>query len=253
MKLTLLLIVFGFSSYCFADEIEKEIKIAIIDWCPAICPDKEKPGYIYEVVKKVFENSSYHITFVTMPWPRAIKEVSTGKYHALLAPIKSEAPQLIYPKHEVGIQKTCFYTRKDDPWNFDGIDSLKRKRSIAIVKGNSLLEYDNFVKANPQVFKYITFDKFLARTIKMIKNERINTFVYTKTETSFYFNNNKLKEQFKNSGCVQGSKLYLAFNPNFRESSREAIKFFDKRMAILKQGSFIRKLMKTYGLEDWRR
>jgi hypothetical protein len=172
----------------------------VIDWCRAICPAQSKPCYIVDIVQKVFIGSKYELTLTPMPWPRAIDEVTKGDYHALLAPVKIEAPQLIYPDNEVGVQKTCFYTDKSDLWNFDGIKSLQQNRMIAMVKGNYLLEYDNFVRKNPKIFRYITYKDYLPRTIKMINSKRLNTFVYTKTEGTYYLKNNNFLINIKMLG-----------------------------------------------------
>ena len=73
------------------------IKIAAIDWCPQICINEESPGYTVELIKKIFQNSEYTVNIDIFPWTRAIKYVSEGRYDALLAPAKKEAPHLIFP------------------------------------------------------------------------------------------------------------------------------------------------------------
>lgn len=83
-------------------EYGETLKIASIDWCPQICPGQTKAGYVTDTVKKVFEGGPYQLSIKQYPWSRAILLVRTGKAHALLAPAKAEAPDLVFPVNEIG-------------------------------------------------------------------------------------------------------------------------------------------------------
>lgn len=242
----------GFSSEQISTDKKSIVKIAMIDWCPALCPGKKNPGYIYEIVQEVFKDSKYKTEYKTIsPWTRSIESVMVGKRHALLSPVKPEAPKLVYPQHEIGIQRTCFFVKQEDKWNFDGEKSLLNKRIIAVIKDNSLLEYDNFVKMNPKTFHYLNFNNYIERALKMIDARRINTLTFTKTETEYYLHQQGLSKLYRNAGCVSSAKLYMGFSPVDRVYTRELVLFFDKRMAAIKQTDTIPRIMKKYGLNDW--
>jgi polar amino acid transport system substrate-binding protein len=247
----------GFSFTTFALEKipskkKSVVKIAIIDWCPALCPGKKAPGYIHEIVQEVFKDSKYTTKYTLIsPWTRAIESVMAGKNHALLSPVKPEAPKLVYPQYEVGVQKTCFFVKVKDKWNFDGEKSLLDNRLISVIKDNSLLEYDNFVKMNPKIFHYLNHSNYIERALKMISANRINTLTFTKIETEYYLHNNNLTKEFRNAGCVSTAKLFMGFSPVDRVYTRELILFFDKRMAKIKQSNIIPNILKKYGLNDW--
>jgi ABC-type amino acid transport substrate-binding protein len=107
------------------------ITIATIDWCPFICPNsKERPGLLVEYTKAIFERQGYQIEFKSYPWTRTIKMTKNGTVDAALAPAKSEAPDLIYPESNIGVQRFCFFKRKDDPWKYENPESITDKAIV---------------------------------------------------------------------------------------------------------------------------
>ncbi|WP_394251931.1 hypothetical protein [Vibrio profundi] len=123
------------------------IKINAIDWCPQLCADNDKPGYVMDTVKLVFEGSPYEIEAKTYPWTRAILGVYNGKSHALLSPAKNEAPKLRYPQHAIGVQRMCFFTSVDSEWYYQGLSSLKNLK-IGIAYDTSIAKLNDYVSLN---------------------------------------------------------------------------------------------------------
>jgi len=228
------------------------LNIATIDWCPAICESYYKTGFMRELVTEVFKDSSVTIVFHFMPWIRAVREVEHGKMDALLSPVKSEAPALLYPEFELGQQSTCFYVAKDDPWRYQDSSSSFQDRKVVLVKGNSLLDLDQYISQHPEIFTYLTFTDFIERAIMMMSIKRINTFVYTKTEAEFQLKNNGMGDDFQNAGCVSTMNLYLAFAHINPERSNNLIKLYDRNMSLIRKNNKVEAIMANYGLNDWR-
>lgn len=247
MKVILLTLILALSTFAKAKE-GKQVKIAAFDWCPAICPGKEKPGYIVEIVEEAFKLAGYTIELEYFPWLRAIHQTKTGMSDALLSPAMNEAPTLLYPNHEVGLQKTCFFTRGNDNWKYEGEKSFK-DRKVAVVVGNSLEELNSYAKENPQIFIFQHSEDFLPRAIKMFDIKRINTLVYTDSEAKYYFSLHNIKG-FKNAGCVSEVKLYIAFSPSNADQSKQLISIFDNSMESIKKTDFIETVMRKYGLKN---
>lgn len=249
MKILLITLILALPAVAKVDKEDKQVKIAAFDWCPAICPGKENPGYIVEIVEQAFKLSGHSIEVEYFPWLRAIHQTKTGMSHALLSPAKNEATTLLYPKNEVGVQKTCFFTRGDDDWKYEDKNSFN-DRKVAVVVGNSLEELNSFAKENPQIFIFQQSEDFLPRAIKMFDIKRINTLVYTESEAKYYFNLHNIKG-FKNAGCVSEVKLYIAFSPSQADRSKKLMMIFDKSMESIKKTDFIPTVMKKYGLKSW--
>ena len=58
------------------------------EWCPYNCtPGDEKPGFLVEIVKKVFEPQGFTVDYKIVPWARAIRDTRAGRYSAILGAI----------------------------------------------------------------------------------------------------------------------------------------------------------------------
>lgn len=84
------------------------IRIAVIDWCPQLCPQQEREGYILDLVREVYRPTEYRLQLDVYPWSRALAMVRQGKVDAVLSPARAEAPDLRFPRQEVGVQRMCF-------------------------------------------------------------------------------------------------------------------------------------------------
>lgn len=229
------------------------IKINAIDWCPQLCADSGKPGYVMDTVKLVFEGSPYEIEAKTYPWTRAILGVYNGKSHALLSPAKNEAPKLRYPQHAIGVQRMCFFTSVDSEWYYQGLSSLKNLK-IGIAYDTSIAELNDYVSLNREQFEFLPYNhEFLIRNLNMLSRKRLDTFLFTYNSTIFSLQQLNLESSYREAGCVSSEPIYMAFSPNPDQSDQidELMRFFDRRMQTLKETGQIESIMKSYGLADW--
>ena len=233
--------------------LAKNISISAIDWCPQLCPKEHKDGYIIDILEEVFNNSSYTLNIKTYPWTRAIAMTRQGQVLALLSPAKAEAPDLKFPKLEVGKQMMCFFTKKDSTWKYDGIKSLNNLK-IGIASDTSIEELNEYVKNNKSQFQFLPYSKnYIPQSLKKLQNNRFNTFLFTKNSTIYKINALGLENNFKIAGCVSSANIYMAFTPNskFKDEVREIMEYFDTKMQALKKTKVIEKIMQSYGLSPW--
>jgi len=231
----------------------QKINIASIDWCPQLCPQEKKDGYVIDILKEVFRNSPYELDIKSYPWTRSIAMTSQGKVLALLAPAKAEAPRLSYPKLEVGKQMMCFFTKKNSTWSYKDINSLKNQK-IGIASDTSIEELNEYVNNNKSQFQFLPYSKkYIEQSIKKLQNNRFDTFLFTKNSTIYKINSLGLKKEFRVAGCVSSANIYIAFtsNTNFRNEVIQIIEYFDKKMQYLKEGKKIEEIMANYGLSPW--
>jgi len=225
------------------------ITIASIDWCPYICVGEDKPGVLTEYVKKIFAETSYTLSFTPMPWARAIQETQAGRYQALLAPAKEEAPGLVFPSRPLGYQVMCLFTRSEDPWEYEGLESLKGRR---IVYGYgaypaSLEGAQKFATLYPMPYS----KSFVRRGVKMVLKKRTDTLLFTVYSTQYYLNSVGLADRMRNAGCVQRQAVYLAFTPNeaAQETRQALITLLDKKIETLEKENTFENLLLDYGLK----
>jgi len=233
----------------------EHIKIASIDWPPQLMPNAEKPGYIREIITQVFKDSPYQLQIKTYPWSRAIHLVSNGKADALLAPAKIEAPGLLYPVNEVGLQRMCFFTKADSTFQYTGVQSLAGMK-IGILQDGSISEsLTKYVATHPRQFSYMPYNKnYLQQSLGKLRMGRIDAFLFTYNSTIHALNQLKIKDRVQVAGCDYQAKVYIAFTRS-KDTGVDIIKlqkYFDQKMATLITSEKLPQIMQSYGLKVWR-
>lgn len=229
------------------------LKIASIDWCPQLCPGKEKAGYITDTVNEIFEGSPYKADIKTYPWTRAILLARKGDVHALLSPAKAEAPELLYPENGIGVQRMCFFTKADSQWNYSGIESL-RNLKIGIAYDTSVEELNSYLTQNREQFDFMPYNgTYVSKSLRKLDAGRYDMFLFTHNSVVYEMRNLGAEKNYRCAGCVFSAKVYMAFSPAESQRARvqEMMKYFDKRMDELKISGRIEQIMNRYGLEDW--
>ena len=233
--------------FCLATELN----VASIDWCPQLCPEMERSGYITDTVEMIFRDSPFKLDIKTYPWSRSILLVKAGKKHALLSPAKKETPNLVYPRNEVGVQRMCFFTTKGSDWAYHGIESLKGQR-IGIASDTSIQELTLYVAENKQQFQYMPYNEtYIEQSLKKLKLNRIDTFLFTYNTTVYEMKKTGVMSDYKAAGCVSLAKVYMAFSPNPDLTIKPMIDYFDERMDKIKASGVLSDIMARYGLENW--
>jgi len=226
------------------------IKVAAIDWCPQICSDKENPGYTVDLIKKIFQGSEYTVEIDIFPWTRAIKYVSEGKYDALLAPAKKEAPHLVFPRFPVGYQQMCFFTDAENTWQYENEQSLQGMQ-IGIAIDTSIEELNAYIQKHPQQFQYQPYhERFLAQNVHKLLKKRIDAFIFTNNSTVYELKSVNMYEAIRNAGCVSKAEIFIAFTPVTLKKVRinKMIKYFNHQMAVLVKSDEIKKIHHKYGI-----
>ena len=229
------------------------LKIVSIDWCPQLCPESEYDGYVIDTVKMIFKKSPYELKIKTYPWSRAIKLVRDGKAHAILSPARMEAPDLLFPENEIGIQKMCFFTKMESKWEYSGIESLGNLK-IGIAYDTSIEELNSYIAQNSDQFDFMPYNgTYIVNSLKKLDAGRFDTFLFTHNTTLYEMKMLGMENKYRLAGCVSSAKIYMAFSPEKSQTSRveRMIKYFDKKIAELKRGNKITQIMRRYDLEDW--
>jgi len=255
IKITIIVLLLGLTSPLLAQKTDKtalkeDIHIDAIDWCPQVCLDSNHPGYVVELVKKIFENTQYQLNIHIFPWSRAIQNVSSGKADALLSPAKSEAPNLLYPELSVGYQQMCFFTLYKSNWHYDGVSSLKGLQ-IGIATDTSIEELNNYVKSNPWQFQFQPYhERFIAQNIAKLEKNRMDSFVFTKNSTLFTLDELDKQNLIKVAGCLSKAPIYMAFTPVASKQGKisKMMSVYDSKLSALNKTQYIKKLMASYHL-----
>ena len=226
----------------------QKLSIAAIDWCPHVCLSKERPGYIVEIVKEVFSGGKYQLQIDFFPWSRAIRNVTSGQYHALLAPAKKEAPNLIYPANALGFQKMCFFVDKNSDWQYKNPKSLQGL-AIGIASDSSIEELNAYIIKKPEQFQFQPYhERFVKQNALKVLKKRIDTFIFTLNATLYTLKREGLHHKIKNVGCISKAEIYMAFTPIGSERSfiNEVVTYFEQRMSELHENGRLEEIRKKY-------
>lgn len=240
--------------YVYAAEQDNEpvrVRIAAIDWCPQICPNNLKKGYVVDIIESVYRETGYDLDIQFFPWSRAIKVVREGLFHALLSPAKEEAPDLIYPHLPVGQQQMCFFVNSNSSWTYNGIGSL-RGLSIGMAQDSSIEELNQYRNSHPEQFQLQPYLKrFVKQNVLKMQKGRIDTFLFTKNTTFYDLAALDLTDSVKLAGCVSSANIYIAFSAfqKHEELVSTLSAIFDERMKELTSGDAFKSILNPYGIE----
>lgn len=213
-------------------------------------PTSEKPGYMIELAKAIFEPQGITVDYQLKPWSRSIQETRIGKSDCVVGAYKVSVPDFIFPKQHWGLDQTLFYTLANDDWRYLGDVRALDKRKMGVISdysyGKKLDEI--FIKINAQSAKG---DNALETNIKKILTGRIDTMI-----ESHYVMANKLMEMQLSDKIIsagdtqQGAPMYLACTPNTTRTQK-FITLVNQAMPKLKASGRLQKILSTYNIESW--
>ena len=115
---------------------QENILVAAADpYPPYVDPQAPGEGLAMEIVRAAFKTQGYTIKLEIMPWVRAEKGVSEGRYDILVDVWRTEArvKELLFTV-PYAVSKIKFIKRKDNPFEFTGLESLNGLR-VGVIRG----------------------------------------------------------------------------------------------------------------------
>lgn len=243
LGLFILLIFKGFA-------LAQTLTFAADEWCPVNCdPNSDRPGYMVEITKAILEPLGYEIRYQQITWARALLYARQGIYDGVFAGTPEEAPGFIYPEEAQGRYTIGLFVRREDPWRYEGPNSLKDKRAGLIIDYG----YGEDIEQPLYLYSEVTLtggNNALEQNIKILAAGRldlvvedINTFYYKAEELG-------LADQFRLEKTFTQDDLFLALSPAHAHS-QDLANALTGGMQRLRQSGELSQIMKRYGLSDW--
>jgi len=232
------------------------------DWCPLICESDRpgvlarEPGVVVEIVRAIFEEKGHRIVYSAPPWSRAIFATRKGSYTGILAALKNDAPDFIYPEEEIGVNRMCFYVKTTNPWRYQGVDSLTTV-VLGVIQDYA---YDNgkvddYIKKSrtaPNSLVQIVASKTgLEQNFNNLELDRITVILDECRVVDWYLKSNNLTGKYQQAGCLNEVKMYVGFSPALEQSPRYAALFSNGIRALRRSGR-LQAILAKYGLKDWK-
>ncbi len=133
----------------FHSALRAETLVAVGDpWPPYLGPDLREQGLATRIVREALGREGYELKIQFMPWARALRLVRTGDADLLVAAWWTEArAAYLHYSDPYAVNSIRFIKRRDDPFEFEGLESLDNKR-IGVVRsygyGDAFYNADNY-------------------------------------------------------------------------------------------------------------
>lgn len=240
----------GLSLFCTPLKADV-ITLAADQWCPYNCdPSSDKPGYIIEIAKAVFEQKGHKVVYKNLPWSRAIAMARKGTLTGIIGATPSEVPDFIFPKHSQGTAKVAFFVKTGNPWQYTGIASLAGIR-IGLIKdydyGDDISEY---VKSHEDSVDMAVGDDALELNIRKVIGKRLTAAIETVAVMSYYLKETQRQGQLSQAGTISMIDVYIAFSPELAESG-EYGRILSDGIDEMRQSGRLNTILSKYGLSDW--
>ncbi len=247
-SLFVLLLFFHFSSVLAKPA---QLQVAIIDWCPQICIEGPNKGYVVDILEIFGKQENLNFNYALLPWSRGIDDTRRGVVDILLAPTKTEAPNLIFPQYPVGNQQMCFYGRKEDPWRYTGPSSIGASMLIAAEQEASLGELEEYFKKHPQNIAMQPIDHHWILVQKVVKRQA-DVMIYTSHTMREYIKGSLMAKGLEEKGCLNREAIFTGFKPTNKEWATKLAQKFDDFMIRAQADGTIEKVMTKYRISDWK-
>lgn len=233
---------------------EKTIVIVGDTWCPYNCDQSSRDaGFMVDVAKDILTANGYEVAYVNMPWVEALQSTLSGQMDAVIGASPKEAKEMVLAGEPLGQNKTCLYTRMDDPYRYRPGSSLSGRRlgvSSGYLYGDGL---DQYIDANRSEYNLVQFaggTNPLLINYRKLTDRRIDTVVENFLVMDFSIRKYRLAG-VRLAGCDEPNSLHIAFSPKRSDAGRLAETMNDGVRAMRRSGRFKEILMK-YNTTDWK-
>ncbi|MCG8614130.1 MAG: transporter substrate-binding domain-containing protein [Pseudomonadales bacterium] len=200
-----------------------QLRLASTNWCPYVCGDPARPGFIHEYLKTLLAAAKIELSVEVLPWSRAIGMAEKGHFDGLLTATRSEAPDFLFPTVPTGYYQMCFYTRPDSTLVYRNRSSLAGQR-LGIISDYGYGEpIDSMISAPlaSEVLVSIANSNPLMSLIGMLNLHRIDLFIEDRSVVHHFQLQNKMQPgEFREAGCLKKIPFYTALSPNFKHRER---------------------------------
>ncbi|MCZ2721586.1 transporter substrate-binding domain-containing protein [Marinomonas sp. 15G1-11] len=186
----------------------KTLKVCYDHWAPmTIFPSESSPdrGVVIDMLEQIYESEGYTLIYYEVPLARGLNMVEEGLCDMLPEYLfsKKSTVGFAYAKEETFSYTTAFVVRKDDPWVYSGIQSIKGRR-IATGPGwdysSMSMDYQDYLD-DPKNAKSVEviagYDDVVDRIFRMIKEGRIDLYADNELVLQHVLNQVDLNNELK--------------------------------------------------------
>ena len=234
------------------------------DWCPYNCePGSNKPGYVIELAKIIFEKKGYDVEYKVIPWEQAKANALHGKITGAIGMEKKEgdetekkedpsgAKKFQYPQNEITINTSSFFVLAENKWKFDPVNPDKSLAAlggkVGAAEGYAFDLHDKLTEKNMLV--EVGGTSPLKDLMAMLLEGKIKALIDDKTVVTYKAYGMKCARKIQNAGIAEEPrKLYIGFCTDCKEEAA----VFSQGIDDLRASGKLKEVLATYYLTDWK-
>ncbi|NVO04686.1 MAG: transporter substrate-binding domain-containing protein [Rhodoferax sp.] len=227
------------------------------NWCPYNCaPDAPRRGYMVEVLERVLA-PYFTLSYKLEPWSRAIVMVETGEAQ-LLVGTPASTGQKTLASAPLGVDQSCFFVRKGNPWRYTRVGDLKRIR-LGVIQDYS---YDDngpldaliaaFRRHNDPRLEVAVGENALENNFRKLEAGRMDVVLENENVGRYMVQELKLQDAIDLADCATHhvATTHVAVSLT-RADARQILQRVNKGLAELRRSGELASILKVYGMADW--
>lgn len=221
-------------------------------WCPMNCePGTERPGYMVEIARAVFEPVGIEVVYEVMPWARAVEASRVGLLDGVIGALREEAPDFLFPDRPLGVAQGAFLVRADDPWRFEGYESLAGRVVGTVLDYGYGEEFEALVEDGRVIAEPAAGDYPLESNFRKLEAGRIDVVIDSLPVLLAELQRTGMNDgRFVMAGKDTPNWMHIAFSPANPDSERYA-RMLAVGVERLSRSGALGSILDRYGLEDW--
>lgn len=229
--------------------VPEVLRIRADSWMPFNGdPAGEKPGYVVELLREIFEPLGIRIDYQIMPWAGAVKAAEAAEIEGIIGANKKEAVNLVTGGESISEPKFALFTRATSSWKYESLRSLHEMK-IGAIEGYTYWDgLDDYLKkAQPPAVKLYSGDTPLIDAVADLSSGK--TDVLVESVVVFYWaakSMGRSATDFRMAYSQQSEPLYVAFAATAQ--GRKYARLFDQGIRELKKNDRFEAILGKYGL-----
>ena len=177
------------------------ISVCYDHWAPmTIFPSAESSerGVVIDMLEQIYTAQGYQLEYYEVPLARGLDMVAQGLCDMLPEYLytRNSEKGFVYAAEETFTYPSAFVVRRDDPWRYDGVQSIQGRR-VATGPGwdysSMSAGYQDFI-SDPQNSDFVEviagYDDVVDRILRMIRDNRVD--IYADNELVLQYALNRL-------------------------------------------------------------
>ncbi len=228
------------------------ITLVADDWCPYNCvPRSEKPGYVVEIAREIFEQYGHTVVYEYRPWKRALADAMDGIVDGAIGANLGNMPKGIFHHEPLGFYVMMYFVLKDSPWNYDSVSSLDN-HEIGAISGYTYGDpFDEYARTHTESIHFTFGDDPAVKNFKKLLLKRIDIFIEEHNVATFVMRKQGMSEKIRRAGVNGEPKaMYIGLSPA-KTTSQEYANILSAGIIEMRKSGRLQQILTRYGLSDW--